>query len=165
MTTNTSQPDEDEFSNYLKNLKPCMHCYNRECSATRLMDTHLVPIYKVDKNSRSIDINMVVDKLPMDLLIKIYNDYIRPHKYSQLFNILTVNSFFERELYKIRISEFIKHFHIFIYTPIKTHIMKIDAEFNQVMINLNRRHYRSIFAKISNIKSSVFIEILMNKYH
>ena len=164
-------------SNMLINTKQCIYCDTNECSTTRLLENGMYPIYEIDPPTlignnitrniynRSIDINIVVLNIPRDILIKIYNDYIRPHKYYQLFKILTINTIFEKELFDIYIDQFIKHFKIFVYNPIKNYIMRIDTEFNTVMSNCSQRGYISHFSRIPNIKKSIFIELLMYKYH
>lgn len=155
-----------------QNTKQCLHCYNTECSATRLLENGMYPIYEIDhhtrigdNSNRSIDINSIVRNIPRDILIKIYNEYIRPHKYYQLFKILTSNTGGNQELQNIHQGEFIKHFKIFMYTPIKKYIMRIDYEFNKVMIFCSNRGYTSYFKRILNIKKAIFIELVMHKYH
>ena len=151
----------------INNTKQCIHCYTPECSATRFLENGMYPIYEIDHPKRNIiiDINIIVLRIPRDILIKIYNDYIRPHKYYQLFKILTSNTRFNQELQDIYQSEFIKHFKIFVYTPIKKYIMRIDYEFNKVINFCINRGYTSYFKRISNLKKAIFIELLMHKYH
>jgi len=166
----TDSADENELM--LDNILPCVHCYGQMCSAELLTINTFQPIYvDIEDNdnnngkNKSIDINIIVAKLPKDILIKIYNDYIRPHKFAQLFNLFTTNTVYTPKMYKIHITEFIKHFHIFVYNPIRNYLMRIDPEFNKIFRDLTRRNYKSIFHRIINIKSSIFIELLMYKYH
>ena len=157
-------------SNMLTNTEQCIR-------TNQLLENGMYPIYDIDPPTlignnitrniynRRIDIDIVVLNIPRDILIKIYNDYIRPHKYYQLFKLLTRNTVYETELFNIYIDEFIKHFKIFVYTPIKNYIMRIDTEFNKVMSNCSKRGYTSYFTSISDIKKSIFVELLMYKYH
>lgn len=162
-------PTKDTYyKNIFKNVRPCSHCYNNHCSSDLALSTQMTPIYMEDNKhpTRSIDINILVIRLPHEILIKIYNDYIRTHKFAQLFKLITNDTIYNnRWLHNIDKIEFIKHFHIFLYTPIRKYIMSIDREFNTVVTSLIDRNYNSAFVMISNLKISIFLEILMTKYH
>lgn len=150
----------------LNNLPRCVHCYNNVCSAEHMMSEMAQPIFmETEDKTKMIDINILVTKLPHEILIKIYTEYIRPHKFAQLFTILTTNSVYTNETYERNITQFVKHFKIFVYSPIRKYITRTDQDFNQVMTSLANRNYSSAFTRITNMKTSVFIEILMVKYH
>ena len=154
--------NNDKLGVIINNAQPCIHCYGNMCS---IRPSTFEPIYIEDNISRTINIHILVNRIPHEILVKIYNDYIRPHKFAQLFRLLTINSMHYNELYEINIVEFVKHFKIFTYTPIRNYIMKVDREFNFIFNDLQRRNYTSTFRLITNMKSSIFIEILMHKYH
>ena len=126
------------------------------------------PVHLIlDKNTleRQIDINILVINLPFDILVKIYNDYFRPHKFAQLFKGLTQNVVFDPKLYILHMNQFIHILHMFMYSSIKQYIMRIDKEFNDVMTDLAYRGYTSRFTLFASLKRAIFLEILMNKYH
>ena len=165
-----SPTKENYYNNLYKNIRPCSHCGNQpQCSSNLAISTRMTPIYMENTEGthhRSIDINIIVIRIPQEILIKIYNEYIRPHKFSQLFKILTSDSIYGNIwIHTIDRIEFIKHFKIFVYTPIRKYIMSIDRDFNTVVNSLIRRNYTSAFKLISNLKLSIFLEILMTKYH
>jgi hypothetical protein len=166
-TTNESET-EDKFILYLRQCGPCVHCYNQVCSSELIINNNQYPV-NINQNiiieRKEIDINILALQLPHEILVIIYNDYFRPHKFAQLFNALTTNSFFEHIQYKINLEQFIKHFKIFLYTPIKNYIKRIDREFSTVITSLEDRKYTSVFTLINPIKVSIFLEILMYKYH
>ena len=139
--------NDDEMELVLNNLQPCIHCYGNICSIIPSTFEQFEPIYIEDDNinniNRTININILVNRIPHEILVKIYNDYIRPHKFAQLFRLLTINSVYNAGLYKINIIEFIKHLKIFTYTPIRNYIMKVDPEFNYLFNDLQRRNYTS----------------------
>lgn len=163
--TETSNENQ-YYGNVFVNIPECIHCYNNVCSSAQIISTSMRPIYIEDTTSRNLDINIIARKLPLEILVKIYNDYIRPHKFAQLFNIITANTIYcDYPLHVTNKIEFIKHFRIFLYKPIKKYLMKIDTEFNTVATRLTSSNYASEFRLITNIKSSVYLEILMRKYH
>jgi hypothetical protein len=72
---------------------------------------------------KELDINRLVLLLPTDILVKIYNDYFRPHKFLQLYTALVRPSTILRE---ICIVEFKRHLVYFMHEPIRTFISKTD---------------------------------------
>lgn len=72
---------------------------------------------------RVVDINILVFLLPYDVLLKIYKDYFRPHKFLQLYTTLARPSAIPRE---IRSVEFVRHLVYFMHEPIRTFISKTD---------------------------------------
>jgi hypothetical protein len=167
MSSNTNDY-ADEYDLYLHNLTPCIHCYNNICSSELIITQTQYPVntnQNIIIERPELDINILAVKLPQDILVLIYNDYFRPHKFAQLFKALTTNSIFNVVEYKINLEQFIKHCSIFLYTPIKKYISKVDTEFLTVMNNLEGRGYTSVFKRINPMKISLFLEILMYKYH
>jgi len=158
----------------------CSHCDNTECSAIASLNIQFQPIYVEEdpttttthtttstiNQKKNIDINILVTKLPQDILIKIYNEYIRPHKFAQLFDIFTVDTIYnDPRLYALNRIEFMKHFKFFVYTPILKYIMRIDKVFNNLIHSLPKRNFKSCFERIPNVSAGIHLEILFRKYH
>jgi hypothetical protein len=146
------------------NTNICSHCENSECNVTNYQE----PV----NNDRGIciNINELVKKLPHELLVKIYNEYFRPVKFYQLFKYITANTRYTQNfLYLENKQAFIRHVHIFLFGDIRKYIKKRDIIFDEVLYRMQQRGYTSAFSLISeykkSLKSSLFLELLMHKYH
>jgi len=62
-------------------------------------------------------------------------------------------------------NHFKNNLHLFMYSPIKNYIMRIDKDFNDVITNLVYRGYTSRFRHIASLKRAIFLEVLMHKYN
>lgn len=118
------------------------------------------------KPNSSIDINRVVEVLPKEIIIKIYNDYFRPVKFYQLYTHIMTNPLSNSaSLHDSNKEQFKIHLQIFLYENIGKYIRKKDPVFNLVMNDLKDRNYTSAFVLIPQLKNSLFLELLMYKYH
>lgn len=148
-------------------VKKCTHYNADDCIAKFLVNwNHPRQRVNLDRVDDGIDINIIVVSLPVDILTKIYNEYFKPIKYYQLFKTVTENHLYTNvTLHNINRNIFISHFHIFIMDPIEKYISRMDHEFKMVLDKVRGRGYTSTFRNIPNIVPSVYVEILMYKYH
>jgi hypothetical protein len=117
-------------------------------------------------NGPEIDIHLLVHTLPYELLVKIYNEYFRPVKYYQLYQSITTDTMYsDYDAFLVNKDIFGQHLQIFVFQNIRQYIQKKDNIFTFMWNDLHKRGYTSIFRMIPNIKSGVFLEILMRKYH
>ncbi len=148
-------------------VKKCTHLNADECSARFAVNwTHPDNRVNVSHMGEGIDINIIVSSLPRDILVKIYNEYFKPIKYFQLFKSITENHLYTNvRVHNINRALFVSHFHVFIMEPIEKYISRVDPEFNMVLAKIRGRGYTSTFKNIPEIVPSLFVEILMYKYH
>ena len=144
-------------------ILPCRHVGRNECSYESMFPYHNV--YEHD-DTPFINIQILCIRLPYELLVKIYNEYFRPHKFAQLYKSLTINSFcFPERLLNTYRMGFKKHLAIFLHDSIKKYISKIDPIFNDVITIVENRGFTSAFKLIPSVTSSIYLEIIMCKYH
>jgi hypothetical protein len=147
----------------------CIHGGDFPCTSEDMIEQHESVVFAnepVGETSRSINIHVLAEALPHDILCKIYMDYFRPHKYSQLYSQITVNwATISQTIYSRHMLEFVNHLPIFLYSPIRKHIERIDPYFKNMLIDVIRRGYSSSFTQIPLMKTSIFVELLMWKYH
>ena len=115
---------------------------------------------------RMIDIDAVVNKIPHEILVKIYNEYFRPIKFYQLYKAITVNYISLPIEWAVPYQNtFAAHLGIFLYKDIGEYIKHIDPEFRSVINSFYRRNKTSVFARIPNRAKSLYVELVMTKYH
>jgi len=113
-----------------------------------------------------ININDLVCALPHELLVKIYNEYFRPLKFYQMYDDITKDTIYNSTpMYVLNKELFVRHLHIFLFGNIGKYIKRKDPIFEQLLYELQKRGYTSIFRLVPEIKQSIFMELLMCKYH
>ena len=134
----------------------CSNCDNSE---------HILN-YNPVNNDIYININDLVKALPHDLRVKIYNEYFRPIKFYQMYTNITTADVYSNHTLMLSNSElFIKHLHIFVFGNIRTYIKRKDPMFETLLDKLHERGYTSVFTLIPELKPSIFLELIMSKYH
>lgn len=134
----------------------CSNCDNSE----RILN------YKQVNNDIYININDLVNALPYELLVKIYNEYFRPIKFYQMYTDITRADVYSNHTLMLSNREiFIKHLHIFVFGNIRTYIKRKDPMFERLLDKLHERGYTSVFKLIPELKPSIFLELIMTKYH
>ena len=147
----------------IKSVHVCGHSGLTDCCSAHMYIQQNV--YEQDDGA-NIDIEIVARRLPHELLVKIYNDYFRPHKFAQLYQSLTINTIcVPLKIYLNYMSGFKNHLSIFMHSPIKQYICKIDPVFQNVINMVENRGYQSVFTLIPSVTTSIFIELIMYKYH
>lgn len=131
MNPNNNEPvviavEEEKQQQLPKPRQFCLHSTCSECLTTYLSSSsssanQQIIIPRKATDNPGIDLHKLVDHLPKDILVKIYKEYILPHKFLQMYNTLMTNSIIP---YRIRKSEFERHLIYFMYYPIKIFIMK-----------------------------------------
>lgn len=140
----------------------CRHCNNSVCSISLVINQH--PVHT--NGGPVIDVTALVNRLPRELIVKIYNEYFRPVKFYQMFQSITTDTmYFDNDGYSLNRTQFIRHLHIFVFREIAEYICRQDVEFRQILTSLHNRGYVSAFRLIPDIKPSVYLELLMAKYH
>ncbi len=151
----------------------CSYCDN---SCQTLINLHQTPVITCPGvctrlggliiKIRSIDIDALVNTIPHEILVKIYNEYFRPIKFYQLYKVVTVNFMaLPRGLAETYQTTFASHFNIFLYKDIGEYIKHKDPVFRNVMNDFYRRNKTSAFTRITNIPRSIYVEVMMWKYH
>ena len=112
-----------------------------------------------------INVNYLATRIPQELLVKIYNEYFRPIKYAELYHSLTIDTLYRNDLFILNSNAFRQHLSIFMYHHIQPYLLRTDSVLHNVITRAVNRQYTSVFTNIPNLKDSLFLEILMNKYH
>lgn len=151
----------------------CSYCDN---SCQTIINLHQTPVITCPRlcsrlgevliRIRSIDIDALVNKIPHEILVKIYNEYFRPIKFYQLYKAVTVNFMaLTRDLAETYQTTFGSHLKIFLYKDIGEYIKHKDPVFRNVMNDFYRRNKTSAFTRITHIARSIYVEVMMYKYH
>lgn len=107
------------------NISVCCHSTpNNICSVSKIVFEGCVhPL----NDTPSIDLGLLVSKLPYDILLKIYTEYFRPHKFLNIYTQLIQHSW--RISVEVRCREFQRHLPYFLYSQIRPIITKHSPEF------------------------------------
>ena len=146
----------------IRNYVRCSHCGTRECSIE--VSDYQSPVHTTD--GPVIDITELMNRLPRELVVKIYNEYFRPVKFYQLYRSITTDTMYLNDIgYDQNKSSFVKHLPIFAFGDIERYLRRKDKAFDHVMQCVKDRGYVSAFRLIPEIGPSTYLELLMNKYH
>jgi len=118
------------------------------------------------QNVMVLNLTLLVNRIPYELLKKIYNEYFRPIRFYQIYRELTTDSMYlDHMLYDFNKAHFGRHLPIFMFGNICEYIKKKDISFEMVLRAAKLRGYVSRFRKVHDKKSALFLELLMHKYH
>ena len=133
---------------------------NSRCSV--YVDRYQRPVHCND--GPVVDIVSLVNRLPRDLLVKIYNEYFRPVKFYQLYTYVIRNPLcIDLSVYSSNKEIFVSHLPVFLFGSIWKYIQGKDETFNQVMNMFQERGRTSIFKSIPQLKSSLYLELTLYK--
>ena len=140
----------------------CRHCNESVCSISLVINQH--PVHTND--GPVIDVMALVNRLPRELIVKIYNEYFRPVKFYQMYQSITTDTMYLDDTgYHLNKAQFVRHVHIFAFREIAEYIGQMDGEFQVLLTSLKERGYVSAFRLIPEIGPAAYLELLMGKYH
>ena len=121
-------------------------------------------VYKMYPMDRSIlDLTNIVCYLPHEILLKIYTEYFRPHKYAQLYKYL-INSYTKQQVYTRRLFEmylvyFIHHTTAILLTRQNTHFI------NRISyVKNNREQIKKCKPSKLTIKSCLMLSLYSSRF-
>jgi hypothetical protein len=109
----------------------CCHIAQNICSIKNIIIEKSV--HSLD-NTPSIDLGLLVSKLPYDILLKIYREYFRPHKFLNIYTQLIEHSW--RISAQVRCQEFQRHLPYLLYSQIRPFIIRNEPAFADIWAKL-----------------------------
>ena len=149
----------------LDNLAKIMQEQSDYKRATTIQYLIVNPAHDDEENdTATIFVKQVQKRLPFELLIKIYTEYFRPHKYAQIYHhIMNGSNKYHKNtvMYQRLFEYYVKYF---LHSSTNTLLCFQDPAYDKVTQEFKYRG-SSVFVKADSKKIGLFMELWMNKYH
>jgi hypothetical protein len=138
----------------------CFCCHSNganECVAINIVS----PYSQVIEDGPSIDLHLLVEKLPKEVLAKIYMDYFRIDVMWSMYYSLLYNS---KIPYRVRKAEFDRHLVYFMYTPIRTALLPYDERLDLAWRTHQKQSQATIWDKCTPLTRDVVYHFIKGPF-